>query len=384
MGSIRMVDLVGQYENIREEIDEAVLKAVRSAAYINGPEVKAFQNDLEEYLDVGHVVPCGNGTDALQIALMACGIGPGDEVITPDFTYVATAEVIGLLGATPVFVDVDPDSFLLDPDKMEAAISERTRAVIPVHLYGQCCDMSSILEIADRHGLWVIEDLAQALGTAWYDDNKLAHKAGTIGHIGCTSFFPSKNLGAFGDGGAMMTNDDNLARVLRSIKEHGQEKKYHHERLGVNSRLDTLQAAVLQVKLRHLDSHITARRKAAARYDELLSGQEGVQTPKRVSWSDHGFHQYTLRAKQGLDRDRLRSALSEKGIPSVIYYPLPLHQQGAFKPIGKAANELSVSKQLCNEVFSLPMHTELTEEEVQEVSTAVVECLNDQKLQSAS
>ena len=379
-----MVDLVGQYEQIKEEIDEAVLNVVRSGAYINGPEVKGFQQDLENYLDVEHVIPCGNGTDALQIALMACGIGPGDEVITPDFTYVATAEVIGLLGATPVFVDVDPDSYLLDPSKLEEALSERTRAVIPVHLYGQCCDMSSIMKLADEHGLWVIEDLAQALGTSWYDEKGVCHNAGTIGHVGCTSFFPSKNLGAFGDGGAMMTNDDGFAGTLRSIKEHGQEKKYHHERLGVNSRLDTIQAAVLQVKLRHLDTHIAARRKAASRYDELLQGLEGVKLPQRVPWSDHGFHQYTLCVSEGLDRDRLRSALTEKGIPSVIYYPLPLHHQGAFKPIGRAADDLSVSKRLSAGVVSLPMHTELTDDEIQEVSSALGECLKDQKLQHTS
>ncbi len=378
-----MVDLLGQYEKIQNEIDEAVLRAVRSGAYINGPEVETFQKDLERYLNVEHVIPCGNGTDALQIALMACGIGPGDEVITPDFTYVATAEVIGLLGARPVFVDVDPETFLLDPKKVEEAISERTRAIIPVHLYGQCCDMSTLMKTAKEHGLWVVEDTAQALGTAWYDEKGVAHKAGTIGHIGATSFFPSKNLGAFGDGGALMTRDPELASTLRSIKEHGQEKKYHHERLGVNSRLDTIQAAVLQVKLRYLDQHIASRQEAASRYDELLGEMEGVKVPERVSWSDHGFHQYTLKLAKGVEREAVREALREKGIPSVVYYPLPLHQQGAFKPIGKKADDLAVSKKLCGEVLSLPIHTELTDEQIEKVSTALGECLTDQEIKSA-
>lgn len=379
-----MVDLLGQYDRIKEEIDEAVLRVVRSGAYINGPEVEAFQKDLEHYLNVDHVVPCGNGTDALQAALMACGIGPGDEVITPDFTYVATAEVIGLLGATPVFVDVDPNSFLLDPKKVEAALTERTRAIVPVHLYGQCCDMSSIQGLADKHGLWVIEDAAQALGTAWYDERGVAHKAGTIGHIGCTSFFPSKNLGAFGDGGALMTNDTEMASTLRSICEHGQEKKYHHEKLGMNSRLDTMQAAVLQVKLRYLDRYIAARRDAAARYDGSLSGVEGIRTPVRVPWSDHAFHQYTLRLSDEVDRDGIREALNEKGVPSVIYYPLPLHQQGAFKPIGKAADDLGVSKKLCSQVLSLPMHTELEAEQVERVCSAISESLADREIKSTT
>lgn len=382
MGSIQMVDLLGQYEKMREEIDEAILNVVRSGAYINGPDVRAFQEELESYLNVEHVVPCANGTDALQIALMACGIGPGDEVITPDFTYVATAEVIALLGARPVFVDVDPDSFLLDPQKLEEAISERTRAVIPVHLYGQCCDMERIMEIARKENLWVIEDLAQALGTAWYDGKGVARKAGTTGHIGCTSFFPSKNLGAFGDGGAMMTRDDGIASLLRSISSHGQEKKYHHERVGVNSRLDSIQAAILRVKLEHLDEHIEARRWAASRYDEELGELNGLQCPVRVNHSDHGFHQYTVRLKKELDRDGVRSALQEKGIPSVIYYPLPLHAQGAFKPIGKAADELKNSKELCREVLSLPIHTELDQEQIEQVASALNECLADQEIQS--
>ncbi len=383
MEPIQMVDLLGQYEKIKEEIEQAVLGVVRSGAYINGPEVEGFQKDLETYLNVDHVIPCGNGTDALQIALMACGIGPGDEVVTPDFTYVATAEVIGLLGATPVFVDVDPETYLLDPQKMEEAVTERTRAVIPVHLYGQCCDMSSIMNVARKHGLWVVEDTAQALGTAWYDKNGVAHKAGTIGHIGCTSFFPSKNLGGFGDGGAMMTNGNEMADTLRSIKDHGQEKKYHHERVGVNSRLDTVQAAVLQVKLRYLDEHIAARRKAASQYDDTIGRIDGVQVPKRVPWSDHGFHQYTVRFQEGISRDQVRDALKEKGVPSVIYYPLPLHQQGAFKPIGKKADELSISKKLCGEVLSLPMHTELTDEQIERVGGALGECMSDQKIKSA-
>lgn len=378
-----MVDLLGQYENLQEEIDEAVLEVVRSGAYINGPDVKEFQKELENYLNIEHVVPCANGTDALQIALMACGIGPGDEVITPDFTYVATAEVIALLGARPVFVDVDPDSFLLDPQKLEEAINERTRAVIPVHLYGQCCDMEQIMDISKRHGLWVIEDLAQALGTAWYDRKGVARKAGTIGHIGCASFFPSKNLGAFGDGGALMTRNDETASLLRSIASHGQEKKYHHERVGVNSRLDSIQAAVLRIKLRHLDEYIEARRLAASRYDELLGELDGVQCPMRVPHSDHGFHQYTVRLNANLDRDRIQKELEEKGVPSMIYYPLPLHAQGAFKPIGKAADELRISKQLCSEVLSLPMHTELTEEQLERVASALSECLADRKIQSA-
>lgn len=383
MEPIRMVDLVGQYEKISGEIDEAVLRVVRSAAYINGPDVEGFQKDLESYLDVEHVIPCGNGTDALQIALMACGIGPGDEVITPDFTYVATAEVIALLGATPVFVDVDPQSFLLDPEKVEEAISERTRAIVPVHLYGQCCDMTRLMELAKQNSLWVIEDVAQALGTAWYDDKGVAQKAGTIGHIGCTSFFPSKNLGAFGDGGAMMTRDEGLAAKLRSIKEHGQEKKYHHERVGVNSRLDTIQAAVLRVKLRYLDDHIAARQKAAAHYDRLLKDLEGVEAPFRVEHSDHGFHQYTLRLADGIERDRLKDSLKEKGIPSVVYYPLPLHRQGGFKPLGKAADELKISRKLCERVLSLPMHTELSEEQIERVGEALGECLADQEIKSA-
>lgn len=359
--SIQMVDLKGQYQKIKPEVDAAVLEVIESAAFINGPAVSRFQASLEGYLGVRHVVPCANGTDALQIAMMALGLEPGDEVIVPSFTFLATAEVIALLRLTPVMVDVDAETFNLTPEAFERAITPRTKAVVPVHLFGQSCEMQPILDIAAEHGIAVIEDAAQSIGADYILPNGNRQKTGTIGRIGCTSFFPSKNLGCYGDGGAIFTNDDELAARMRSIANHGQAERYYHERVGVNSRLDSIQAAILDIKLRHLDEYCDARRRAADAYDAAFANVAELATPVRAEHSTHVFHQYTLRVLDGR-RDQLREHLASLGVPAMIYYPVPLQQQNAFKGFVPADLSLPVADRLCTEVISLPMHTELDAE----------------------
>jgi len=359
---IEMVDLKGQYLNMQDEIDAAIKDAVHSANYINGPEVESFKQNLSNYLGGSYVVPCANGTDALQIAMMALDLQPGDEVIVPSFTYVATAEVIGLLNLTPVMVDVDPETFTITLDNIRAAVTSRTKAMVPVHLYGQCADMEQILIFAKKHGIYVIEDTAQAIGAKYTFKDGTQKHAGTMGDIGCTSFFPSKNLGCYGDGGAIFTNDLRLADKIRMIANHGQIKKYIHKYIGVNSRLDTLQAAVLDVKLKHLDQFNTARQAAASRYDSLLSNLDNLKIPKRAVNSTHVYHQYTIKITES-KRDGLKKYLEENGIPSMIYYPIPLNQQEAYREIGKVSGNLENTNTLCQSVLSIPMHTELTIEE---------------------
>jgi dTDP-4-amino-4,6-dideoxygalactose transaminase len=367
---IDMVDLKGQYNKIKPEIDQAIISCIESTSFINGPTVKEFQHNLEEYLNVKHVIPCANGTDSLQIAMMALGLKAGDEVICPAFTYVATAEVIGLLGLTPVMVDVDPNTFNITPLEIEKAITSKTKAVVPVHLYGQSCDMEPIMQLATKHNLYVIEDNAQAIGADYtFSDGKVS-KTGTIGHIGSTSFFPSKNLGCFGDGGALMTNDDELAIKIRMIANHGQEKKYHHKVLGCNSRLDTIQAAILNIKLKYLDSYSRSRSQMASFYDSAFGNIDQLEIPERQFNSSHVFHQYTLKVKNGR-RDELQKHLSQKGIPSMIYYPLPLYKQEAFQQYVSAEFRLSTSETLCEQVLSLPIHTEINMDHIDYIISSV-------------
>lgn len=367
-----MVDLLGQYEKIQSEIDAAVLNVIRSSAYINGPEVKAFQAELEQYLNIKHVIPCANGTDALQIAMMALDLQPGDEVITANFTYVATAEVIALLKLKPVLVDVFPDSFTLDPSAVEAAITPKTKAIVPVHLFGQCANMEAIMDIAKRHNLYVIEDNAQAIGSDYVFKDGRKQKAGTIGTIGCTSFFPSKNLGCYGDGGAIFTNDDALGKKLRMIANHGQSVQYYHDEIGVNSRLDSIQAAILRIKLRHLDEYAAARRAVADYYDKAFAGHPNLITPYRVKWSDHVFHQYTLVLKNA-DRNKLREFLATKDIPAMIYYPVPLHLQKAYRDPRYKEGDFPITEWLCANVISLPVHTEMKEETLKYITENVLQ-----------
>ena len=357
---IPMVDLVGQHARIQSDLDQALLRASHQAAYIQGPDVAAFAGELSAYLGEGvHTIPCANGTDALQIALMALGLQPGDEVITATFTYVATAEVIALLGLTQVLVDVDPDTFALNLDQVRDSLSPRTKAIVPVHLYGQGVAMESLLAIAAERGIPVVEDTAQALGARYTLSDGRSMALGTLGTIGCTSFFPSKNLGCMGDGGALFTRDAALAEKIRMIANHGQKVKYRHDVVGCNSRLDTLQAAILRVKLRQLDEYAAARQRAAARYDAGLAGLAGIQTPTRRPESTHVYHQYTLRVAGGR-RDALAEHLKADGIPTMIYYPLPLHRQLAYQSERYSDHSFPVADQLCAEVLSLPMHTELT------------------------
>lgn len=369
--SIPMVDLKAQYRNIKAEIDASIQEVIDNTQFINGPKVKAFQENLEQYLGVKHVIPCANGTDALQIAMMALGLKPGDEVIVPAFTYVATAEVIGLLGLTPVMVDVDPKTFNITAALAEAALTPRTRAIVPVHLFGQSADMAPLLELAHRHNLFVIEDNAQAIGADYRMPDGSLHKTGAIGHFGCTSFFPSKNLGCYGDGGALMTPYDDFAEKARMIANHGQSKQYYHSLIGVNSRLDAIQAAILDVKLKRLNEYNTARRRAADFYDAAFSEISDLTTPYRAPYSTHVFHQYTLQMQGGAARrDALKQFLAERGIPAMIYYPVPLYDQEAFRhwwPGGK----LPVTEQLCDSVFSLPMHSELDKATLEQISEAV-------------
>ncbi len=372
MKAIQMVDLKSQYENIQSEIDSAVLDVIRSSAFINGPEVKAFQEELENYLNVKHVIPCANGTDALQIAMMALDLQPGDEVITASFTYVATAEVIALLQLKPVLVDVHPDTFNIDPLAVEKAITPRTKAIVPVHLFGQCADMEPIMEIARRHHLFVIEDTAQAIGAKYSFSNGSSASAGTIGDIGATSFFPSKNLGCYGDGGALFTNNDDLAAKMRMIANHGQTVRYYHDVVGVNSRLDSIQAAILRVKLRKLNEYSAARNEAARFYDEAFADEAKLNTPERAKNSTHVFHQYTL-ITDGLDRFAMQEFLSSKGIPAMVYYPVPLHLQKAYTDPRYKEGDFPVTEELCKRVISLPMHTELTNEQLEWIVSCVKE-----------
>ena len=369
---IQMVDLKGQYQKIKPEVDKAIQEVLDNATFINGPAVKEFQADLEKYLNIKHVIPCANGTDALQIAMMALGLKPGDEVITASFTYVATAEVIGLLGLTPVLVDVDKDTFCIDVKAIEKAITPKTKAIVPVHLYGQCADMEAIMVLAKKHNLAVIEDVAQAIGADYTFTNGTKAKAGTIGTIGCTSFFPSKNLGCYGDGGAIYTNDDELAKKCRMIAHHGESVKYVHDVLGVNSRLDSIQAAVLKIKLKHLDEYAAARNYAANYYDKVFANNAKIKTPVRSKNSTHVFHQYSMQLN-GIDRDKLREHLASKDIPSMIYYPIPLHMQNAFKSNRYKEGAFPITEKLCACVLSLPIHTELEEETLKYISDSVLE-----------
>ncbi|WP_203583372.1 MULTISPECIES: DegT/DnrJ/EryC1/StrS family aminotransferase [unclassified Parabacteroides] len=356
---IQMVDLHSQYLRLKPEIDAAMQSVWDATAFINGPQVKEFASRLAAYLSIAHVLPCGNGTDALQIALMGLELEPGDEVIVPAFTYVAAVEVIALLGYTPVLVDVDPHTFNIDAHQLEEALSSRTRAIVVVHLFGQCADMNPVLEIASRHDLYVIEDNAQSVGATYTFPDGSIRQAGTMGHIGTTSFFPSKPLACYGDGGAMMTADEELADRLHKIANHGQGKKYHHERIGCNSRLDTLQAAILNVKLTYMDAFTKARRQVAARYDEAFQANEFIVTPHKAIYSTHVYHQYTLQVKEG-KRDDLQAYLLEKGIPSMVYYPFPVHEQEAFRELVRTPLPLQEAVRLSRSVLSLPIHTEMT------------------------
>ena len=369
---IQMVDLKGQYEKIKTEVDAGIQEVLNTTAFINGPAVKEFQSDLEKYLNVKHVIPCANGTDALQIAMMALDLKPGDEVITASFTYVATAEVIGLLGLTPVLVDVYPDTFDIDIEAIEKNITPKTKAIVPVHLFGQCADMERIMALAKKHDLYVIEDVAQAIGADYTFSDGRKQKAGTIGDIGCTSFFPSKNLGCYGDGGAMYTNNDDLAKKMRMIAHHGQSVQYVHDVLGVNSRLDTIQAVVLKAKLKHLDEYAAARNRVADYYDKAFANNPKLKTPVRAKNSTHVFHQYTLQLN-GIDRTKLREQLSEKGIPAMIYYPIPLHMQNAYKSDRFKQGDFPVTEKLCACVLSLPMHTEMDEETLKYITDTVLD-----------
>jgi dTDP-4-amino-4,6-dideoxygalactose transaminase len=372
---IQMVDLKSQYEKIKQEVDAAIQNVINNTAFINGPDVKAFKEELERYLKVKNVIPCANGTDALQIAMMALDLKPGDEVITADFTYVATAEVIGLLGLKPVLVDVVPDTFEIDVTAIEKAITPKTKAIVPVHLFGQCANMEAIVTLAKKHNLYIIEDTAQALGADYIFFDGTSKKAGTIGTIGCTSFFPSKNLGCFGDGGAIFTNDDVLAEKIKKIANHGQSVQYVHDEIGVNSRLDSIQAAVLRIKLRQLDNYAAARNKAASFYDKAFSNNPKIKTPARVKFSNHVFHQYTIQLK-GVDRNALREFLADRGIPAMIYYPIPLHLQKAYSDPRYKQGDFPVTEQLCASVISFPMHTELTEDTLKYITDNVLDFVN--------
>ena len=357
--NIQMVDLKSQYLKIKSQVDQTINDVLSSTQFINGEHVKSFQNELAAYLGVKHVITCANGTDALQIAMMALGLKPGDEIITPSFTYIATTEVIGLLGLKPVFVDCDPENFNISVDEVEKAITKKTKAIVPVHLFGQSSDMKSIMNLAKKYNLFVIEDNAQAIGSDYLGFN-IPQKTGTIGNIGCTSFFPSKNLGCFGDGGAMMTNDDELAEKLRMIANHGQSKRYYHDIVGCNSRLDNIQAAVLRIKLKELDQYILNRQKAANYYDLNLKDLDQLTLPFRNLDSNHVFHQYTLKLDDNIVRDELIQYLADKNIPAMVYYPVPAHRQKMFSKIPNSYGNMKVTNWLSSRVFSLPMHTELS------------------------
>ncbi len=381
MKTIQMVDLKGQYEAIKESVNSSVLDVIESTAFINGPKVHEFQKGLEDYLGVKHVIPCANGTDALQIAMMGLGLKPGDEVITADFTFAATVEVIALLHLTPVLVDVDPETFNIDIDVIKKAITPKTKAIVPVHLFGQCADMEAIMKIAEQHDLFVIEDNAQAIGANYtYNSGKKA-KSGTIGHVASTSFFPSKNLGCYGDGGAIFTNDDELAHTIRGIVNHGMYRRYYHDVVGVNSRLDSIQAAILNEKLPRLDTYNKARQDAARKYNKAFESIDNITTPKVVSKTCsslcencdcHVFHQYTLKVKN-VDRDALAQHLNDNGIPCGVYYPVPLHSQKAYQDSRYKEDDFKVTNQLIKEVISLPMHTELEDDQIEFITKTLVD-----------
>jgi len=370
MDNIKMVDLKSQYNTIKSEIDLAISNVIDDTSFIKGEKVKLFETELANYLGAKQVITCGNGTDALQIALMALGLKPGDEVITADFTFIATAEVIALLGLTPVLVDVDPNTFLITPEAIEKAITKHTKAIVPVHLFGQCADMESIMQIAKEHKLFVVEDVAQANGCTYKFKDGTIKKAGTIGDIGCTSFFPSKNLGCFGDGGALITNNDELAKNIRSIANHGMTVRYYHDQIGINSRLDTIQAAILSVKLKYLDEYNKLRNNAAKYYDNQLSKISFIKTPSRVCWSAHIFHQYTILVDNN-KRDLLQKHLADKNIPSMIYYPVPIHRQKAYIKYNFKDKNYLVTEMLSCKVLSLPMHTELSEEQLSFITNTI-------------
>jgi dTDP-4-amino-4,6-dideoxygalactose transaminase len=375
MMNIPMVDLKTQYHRVKQEIDNAILEVVENTAFINGPAVKEFQSGLEKYMGVKHVIPCANGTDALQIAMMALDLKPGDEVITTSFTFVATVEVIALLQLTPVLVDALPGTYNIDPAALEKAITPKTKAIVPVHLFGQCADMESILAIAKKHNLAVIEDNCQAIGAYYTFSDGTRKQAGTMGDVGTTSFFPSKNLGCYGDGGAMFTNDDALAEKLRMISNHGMKVRYYHDSIGVNSRLDTIQAAVLKVKLPHLNDYIANRQRAAAYYDRAFANHPKLTVPARDPKSTHVFHQYTLVLK-GVERASLQSKLQDKGIASMVYYPVPMHMQKAYTDARYKEGDFPVTEELSRNVISLPMHTELTEEQLAYITQGMLDALS--------
>lgn len=380
MKKIQMVDLGGQYQEIKEEVNASITSILETSAFINGPEVHGFQRELEDYLGVKHVIPCANGTDALQIAMMGLGLQPGDEVITSDFTFAATVEVIALLQLTLVLVDVDAETFNIDVDAVERAITPKTKAIVPVHLFGQCADMDTILALAEKHDLHVIEDNAQAIGAKYLSATGKKQMAGTMGHVGATSFFPSKNLGCYGDGGAIFTNDDELAHTIRGIVNHGMYERYHHDVVGVNSRLDSIQAAVLRAKLPRLDGYCNARRVAARKYSTAFAGQPHIIVPKTVNGCEgicdscdcHVFHQYTLKITNG-KRDALVKHLNENAIPCGVYYPIPLHKQKAYLDERYNESDFPITNQLVTEVISLPMHTELDDEQINHITALVIE-----------
>ncbi|MDC3268870.1 DegT/DnrJ/EryC1/StrS family aminotransferase [Flavobacteriaceae bacterium] len=383
MKKIQMVDLKGQYEVIKDTVNNSVIEVIESTAFINGPKVHEFQKNLEHYLGVKHVIPCANGTDALQIAMMGLGLKPGDEVITADFTFAATVEVIALLGLTPVLVDVNPETFNIDVQAIKKAITPKTKAIVPVHLFGQCANMDAIMAIANEHNLYVIEDNAQAIGATYTSSDGTKHKAGTIGHVASTSFFPSKNLGCYGDGGAIFTNDDDLAHRLRGIVNHGMYRRYYHDVVGVNSRLDSIQAAILNTKLQYLDQYNKARQNAAIKYNEVFKNEANIITPVAnkacqgicSSCDCHVFHQYTLKVKN-INRDDLVQFLNDNNIPCGVYYPVPLHKQKAYEDKRYNEDDFKVTNQLIKEVISLPMHTELDDEQINYITSKIITFIN--------
>ncbi|MFZ2340942.1 MAG: DegT/DnrJ/EryC1/StrS family aminotransferase [Bacteroidales bacterium] len=378
MREIQMVDLLAQYERLRPDIDNAIFSVINSSAFIKGPGVKLFEEELQEYLGVKNVISCANGTDALRIAMMSLGLKPGDEVITTNFTFIATLETVALLGMKPVIVEPDPGTFNISVEGIAKAITEKTRAIVPVHLFGQCADMEGIMKLAARHNLLVIEDAAQATGSDYLFPDGTKKKAGTIGNAGTTSFFPSKNLGCYGDGGAVYTDDDDLARKIRSIANHGMKVRYHYNDIGINSRLDTIQAEILRVKLKHLDSFNRARQEVAAFYDRALSGCSQIVIPAREAHSTHIFHQYTIRVKNGL-RDELKKYLQENSIPAMVYYPGPLHMQEAYHYLGYGENDFPVTTSLCREVLSLPVHTEMEQDQLEHITGTIIEFFEKHK-----
>ncbi len=366
-----MVDLRSQYDKIATEIDAAIKSVLESTAFIKGPDVRLFEEELQAYMGVKHVVSCANGTDALQLAMMVLGLKPGDEVITTNFTFIASIEVVALLGFKLVIVDPEPGNFNISADAIRKAVTPRTKAIIPVHLFGQCCDMESIMDLAAEHNLYVIEDAAQATGTDYFFKDGSSKKAGTIGLIGTTSFFPSKNLGCYGDGGALYTNDDALAKKLRSIANHGMKVRYHYDDIGINSRLDTIQAAILRVKLRYLSQFNEARRRVAAAYDDAFSRCKSISTPERMGYSSHIFHQYTIKVKDG-KRDALKAYLDSVEIPSMVYYPGPLHMQEAYRYLGYSEIDFPVTSALCSEVLSLPMHPDMEKDQIDYITSGIL------------